>query len=277
MGGNLADYYKWTSIIDEVYNWNIKDYNEAGVMTSTFDKIQQYPLCRNYRNMSANNPNVVIVSGGLNDYLNGVPIGTVTDTDTNTYMGALNALITGLRTKYRDACLVFTTVYNFEGSIEGSTLTSEDYANAMKAVCEARDVYCFFAYDTEVSGIDMTDADFRAEYCQAADDTVNLNLEGQKLLLAGYEKFISESLTHWAANKDDILARFDESQKKDEPTNGGNTDNGNTDNKPAETDPAPAPTEPAKKGCKGVIGVGSALAVLAIVSCAGAVCFKKHD
>ena len=29
MGGNLADYYKWSSIIDEVYNWNVKEYNEA--------------------------------------------------------------------------------------------------------------------------------------------------------------------------------------------------------------------------------------------------------
>lgn len=289
-GGSLATYYRWISMMTEIYDWTINDYNQAGVMTSTYDNIQLYPLCRSYLNMGVNDvPDVVLVSGGLNDYLNGVPIGTVTDTDTNTYMGALNRLIDSLRKTYPDACLVFTTVYNFTGSIEGSTLTSADYANAMKAVCEAKDVYCFYAYDTTVSGIDMSSDTFRAEYCLTADDTVNLNFEGMKLILPKYEKFISESLTHWAANKDQILADWQASQNANNGnTNNGNTDNGNTDNGNTDngstnngnTDngTTPAPTEPAeKKGCGSVIGVSSALAMLAIISCAGAVCIKKHD
>ena len=287
LGGSIEKDFKWTSMIDEIYNWNITNYLEEGIMTSTYDDLQLFPLCRLYRSMSSNNPNVVLVSGGLNDYLNGTPIGTIDDTDTDTYMGALKALIDGLREKYRDACIVFTTMYNVEGSVEGSTLTSEDYATALKEVCEYKKVYCLDLYDAETYGIDMSSAEFRAEYCQSADDTVNLNLEGNKLLLAAYEKFVSESITDWAANKDAMLAAW-EATKPASGNNGGNTGNnggnnsGNTDNnndnKPTETTPAPAPTEPAKKdGCKGVIGVGSALAVLAIVSCAGAVCFKKHD
>ena len=287
LGGNIQNEYKWTTMIDEIYNWNITNYVEKGIMASTYDDLQVFPLCSLYRSMSANTPNVVLVSGGLNDYLNGAPIGTIDDTDTDTYMGALKALIDGLREKYRDACIVFTTVYNFEGSIEGSTLTSADYAAALKEVCEYKKVYCLDLYDAETYGIDMSSADFRAEYGQAADDTVNLNLEGNKLLLATYEKFVSEALTDWAANKDTMLAAWEATLNTgnngggnnggNTGNNGGNTDSGNTDNKPTETTPAPAPAEPEKKGCKGVIGVGSALAVLAIVSCAGAVCFKKHD
>ena len=286
LGGSIEKDFKWTSMIDEIYNWNITNCLEEGIMTSTYDDLQLFPLSKLYRSMSSNNPNVVLVSGGLNDYLNGTPIGTIDDTDTDTYMGALKTLIDGLREKYRDACIVFTTMYNVEGSVEGSTLTSEDYATALKEVCEYKKVYCLDLYDAETYGIDMSSADFRAEYCQSADDTVNLNLEGNKLLLATYEKFVSEALTDWAANKDAMLAAW-EATKTTGGNNGGNTGNnggnnsGNTDNnndnKPTETTPAPAPTEPAKKGCGGVIGVGSALAVLAIVSCAGAVCFKKHD
>jgi hypothetical protein len=254
-------------------------------MTSTYDDLQLFPLSRLYRSMSSNTPNVVLVSGGLNDYLNGTPIGTIDDTDTDTYMGALKALIDGLRDKYRDACIVFTTMYNVEGSVEGSTLTSEDYATALKEVCEYKKVYCLDLYDAETYGIDMSSADFRAEYGQAAGDTVNLNLEGNKLLLAIYEKFVSESLTDWATNKDAMLAAWEATKPASGNTgnngnnggnNSGNTGN-NNDNKPTETTPAPTPTVPEKKGCGGVIGVGSALAVLAIVSCAGAVCFKKHD
>ena len=277
-GGKIANYYKWMNILDEAYNWNITDYSEDGMMMSTYDDIQLFPLSRSYRSMSSNNPHVVLVSGGWNDYLNGVPIGTIEDTKADTYMGALNTLIDGLHSKYPDACIIFTTPYNATATVEGSTLTTQDYATAMKQACEAKYVYCFDAYDTTVSGIDMSSAEFREAYCMAADNVTNLNLEGNKLLLAKYEKFISDSLTHWAANKDEIKELLKPAETPNDGGNTGNsTDNGNT-NTNTETQATPStPAQPEKKGCGGVIGVGSAFAVLAMISCAGAVCFKKHN
>ena len=283
-GGNLIVSYQWMGMLDTKYGWAITNYAKKNMLIANHNSQPLLSLANTYRQMSANNPNLVIVNGGLNDYIKGAPIGTIDDTTDSTYMGALNTLIKGLRQKYPDACIVFTTGWNATNATTENTATYQAYADAMVQVCEARQVYCFKAYDTTASGVDMSSEEFRTTYCQAADDTLNLNLEGMKIVMPKYEAFIAESIAHWAANKETIMENQKDFINGGSSNNGGSTNNGGSSNNGANEETkapetsAPATTTPTeKKGCGGVIGVGSAFAVLAIVSCAGVACFKKHD
>lgn len=284
IGGALKDSYNWLELMNMKYTWEIDNLSEANASICANNDFAKSPYSTSISIMLDEAPDLIIVSGGLNDFAKGTPVGTIDDTASNTYMGALNNVIKELRKKYPDACIVFSTVYNFQGSPEGSTLTSKDYADAMKAVCEARQVYCFNAYDTGVSGINVSDATFRTTYCQTADDSVNLNIEGMKIIMPKYEAFISASMTDWAENKTAILenqksflAEASNNNANNNASNSSNeTNNGKSENDTSANANA-VPTAPVeeKKGCGSMI-VETGLAMIALVACFGMVCLKKR-
>lgn len=79
--------------------------------TSTGYKGSGVPLVLRYTDWADDNPDFVLIFIGTNDAANAVPIGTSTDTDTSTFYGALNTLISGLITKYTAAKFGFITPY----------------------------------------------------------------------------------------------------------------------------------------------------------------------
>ena len=187
-GGQTAEMkqYVWPQLLANKYGWKFMNYGKNGGMVSAYPQVVSYstpePMVTRYASMKDNNPHIVIVDGGRNDYNAGTPIGTLESDDPKTFMGALNIIIDGLRKKYPNAMLVFTTVWKFDYANDIG-LTYLDYAEAMETVCEAKGVYCFRAYDPDISGVDMSNAAFRAQYSLKSSDRSHLNLEGMKLVM----------------------------------------------------------------------------------------------
>ena len=204
-GHTLDPSLVWVSLLSEKYSWTLTNYAKSGNMLSTFGNADQHPVVTRYGQMSDNHPDVVILSGGRNDYNHSVPIGENDSMDQATFKGALNTLFAGLKKKYPDAMLVFTTVWNFPDTNDGTTLTYLDYAKATEEICAAHGVYCFKAYDPSVSGVDMRNAEFRAAYCLDPGDISHLNASGMKLVMPEYENFLAECVADWNGDRERLI------------------------------------------------------------------------
>ncbi len=188
-----ADKLVWPALLAHKYGWELTNCAQNGSPVSTgTDITYAESMVDNINKMPYNSPDIVIFDGGRNDYNKNVSLGTVDSRDTATFMGALNVVIDGLERKYPDATLIFTTVWNFSGT-NSIGLTAESYAMAALRVCEARGVYVFLACMPGVSGVDMSSKEFRAQYCLTPNDVSHLNVDGMKLVMPTYERFISET------------------------------------------------------------------------------------
>lgn len=98
---------------------------------------------------------IISVLGGVNDYLNNVPLGTLTDTGKNTIYGSLNVLCEGLSLKYPSSFIFFMTPFKLiNHSTNDLGYSLEDVAKAVKEVCEiynipVLDLYNFGLYELE--------------------------------------------------------------------------------------------------------------------------------
>ena len=197
-GQTLPEGSTWPGLLAKKYDWTLNNYAVNGcALASGSGCPYGTPIAECYDEMPNNNADVIIFDGGRNDYSYNVPIGTVDSTDPTTYMGAMNVIINGLKEKYPNAVIIFTTVWNFpdtNSTATGKGITYLDYAQAAETVCAAKGVYCFKAYDPSFSGIDMRSVTFRAQYCLNKDDISHLNLDGMKLVMPKYEAFIAASL-----------------------------------------------------------------------------------
>lgn len=270
-GNGLPKAQVWPALLATKYGWNYLNYGVNGNMLSGFGDADEMPMYKRYRQMSNNSPNLVILDGGRNDYNHNVPIGTIDSEDTNTFMGAMNVMMKGLRKKFPNAAMVFTTVWNFPDTNSESTLTYLDYAKATEEVCEKWGVYCFKAYDPATSGVDMRSEEFRAKYCMFPNDISHLNLSGMKLVMPNFEKYLDACMTDWAENKDAILDRVAANTGNQEKpgTTDSETDENTGSSEPAVTTGKPSGSKPAdKKGCRSEIGFGTLLAMLVITALA---------
>ncbi|MBQ8431860.1 MAG: SGNH/GDSL hydrolase family protein [Clostridia bacterium] len=198
-GNGLESGHVWIQLLAKKYGQDMNNYGKNGSMVSNYTGTNN-PMCLRYGSMANNNPAIVLIEGGKNDYNQGTPLGTVDSHDNKTFMGALNVIIEGVKAKYPNAMIVCITPWNFTNT-RSHPLVSVDYANAMKAVAEAQGVYCIYAYDTEISGVDMTNEDFRAKYCMKPSDVSHLNLDGMKIVMPRFEKLLAEFYTDFLAKK----------------------------------------------------------------------------
>ena len=89
---------------------------------------------------------IVVVFGGTNDYgcENGVDIGDPFSTDNYTFNGALNNLITQLKTDYINSSIVMLTPLhrtNENASINGTGYILKDYADAIIAATKRHNIH----------------------------------------------------------------------------------------------------------------------------------------
>lgn len=239
-------------------------------MISEFDDIDSMPMVKRYRQLSNNSPDLVIVTGGYNDFKANATIGDDDSRDTKTYCGALNVLIDGLKAKYPESKIIFVTPWLCNSVRNASGNMIDDYARAMERICASKGISCYKAYDANVSGIDTTDPEFREQYTVAADDWYHLNLEGHKLAMAKVESFLNTCVEEW-------INAEESGENGDNGEGEKNAENTVTDTETKETS-ADTTEEEKKKGCGSSVGA-SALAVLAITALA-AVCFtdkRKRD
>lgn len=180
---SLDDGKIWPQLLAEKYEMNHRNYGQGGNGVVS-PEATGTPMVKRYTQMN-NNADIVFVVGGRNDYNKSYPVGKVGDTTTDTFCGALSVLIDGLREKYPNSLILFSTSWYVNEDMKA-------YTDATLAVCESKGIPCFHAADQSLSGVRMNDSSFRSRYCVKPSDVSHLNADGMKLVLPAYEKFIGE-------------------------------------------------------------------------------------
>lgn len=186
-GSSLGREKVWVNLLANKYNMP-KYIDGVGGSTVADVKNDPVPIVKRHQNMMSAS-NIVLVEGGRNDYNHQVPIGEAGSRDTKTFIGAWNVILDGIKAKCPNAMIVMITPWNFPDS-DSKPIKREQYINAMKAVAEEQNVYVIDASDPSLTGVDMTDAVFRSQYCLNADDVSHLNEEGMKLVMPRFEKIL---------------------------------------------------------------------------------------
>ncbi|MBR4034041.1 MAG: SGNH/GDSL hydrolase family protein, partial [Clostridia bacterium] len=169
-------------------------YNNYGMNGSTMSNYvtSNNPMVVRYTQMTDNNPDIVIIEGGRNDYNKSVPMGENGSTDTKTMKGAARFLISKVQEKYPNALIICLTVWEVGGNPNSAGYYCSDYGRALLEVCADMGVPCINAMDQEATGVKMTDSAFRAKYCMKPNDISHLNADGMKLVLPAFEKAIAD-------------------------------------------------------------------------------------
>lgn len=193
-GDKLGREHTWITLLSQKYNIELNNFGKNGSTMSNFVTTNK-PMVERYADMPDNNPDLVFIEGGRNDYNKQVPIGTFEDTETTTMMGAARFLIEKLREKYPNARFLCMTCWEVGGNPNSEGNMCSDYGKALLEVCEKLNVTCINAMDQKSVGVYMTDPDFRLAYCQHANDISHLNAEGMKMVLPVFEKIFAEQFT----------------------------------------------------------------------------------
>lgn len=192
-GNGLDKSLVWPALLAEKYGMEYKNYGVNGSTLSNY-VTSNNPMVDRYTAMAQNDPDIVIIEGGRNDYNKSVPLGEDGSMDTKTMKGAARYLITKLRERYPNATIICLTVWEVGGKANSIGNYCSDYGRALLEVCADMDVPCINAMDQELTGVYMTDADFRAQYCMKPTDISHLNADGMKLVFPVFERLIAENV-----------------------------------------------------------------------------------
>lgn len=276
-GEGIEPEFRWTSMLASKYGW---EYYEkvsagAGIVAAKGEKVRA--LSDIIRSVTNNDPHVVLVTGGWIDYTENVPLGMVGDESKDTFAGAIYNMIAALRRKFTgNTCIVFVAPYSFPASVPDNPNTASDYAAVMAAVCEDCGAYCFRTDLVEVSGVNVSDAEFRVSNCISADDAIHLNLAGMQKLMPKIEAFLDGSLRDWSVHSGEILDAWADRMGY------GEEEEYVTGDKTVTTEPAgPRETTPAAPGksggCKSAFGAAGAICLLLTASLGTTLCVRRRE
>lgn len=190
-GHSLGKHYTWPALIGAKYNMTYENYGISGCTLSACEGGQN-PIVNRFSNMPDNDPDIVVLEGGRNDYNKNAALGAHNYLNADTYKGALAMTIAGLREKYPNAVIVCVTFWRAGDKQNDMGYSCNDYNAAMLDVCQKLGVPCIDASIESETGIYMTDKDFRTEYSLSSSDVCHLNYEGMKLALAFFERKLAE-------------------------------------------------------------------------------------
>ena len=190
-GNGLDPELVWPALLAKKYDMEFNNYGKNGSTMSNYVTTNN-PMVTRYTQMANNDPDIVIIEGGRNDYNKNVPIGENGSTDTKTMKGAARYLITKVQEKYPNALIICLTVWEVGGSKNCAGYYCSDYGKALLEVCADMGVPCINAMDQAATGVYMTDASFRTKYCMKSTDISHLNEAGMKLVFPVFEKAIAE-------------------------------------------------------------------------------------
>ena len=183
----------WINLLCAKYKM---DFDNQGINGATFSDCENSsnPIVKRYVDLPSEQPDFVVIEGGRNDFNKMAEIGSVTEKDPKTYLGAIAITVEGLRTKYPNAKIIAVTFWKTP-TVNKAGVASNTYVEAMMDACEKLDIPCIKSYDSERSGILMTDAAFREKYCFVPGDVCHLNAEGMKLAMPFFERELAELLS----------------------------------------------------------------------------------
>ncbi len=193
-GNGLDPELVWPALLAEKYDMVFNNYGKNGSTMSNF-VTNKNPMVARYGQIARNNPDIIIIEGGRNDYNKDVPMGENGSTDTKTMKGAARFLITKIKERYPTATVICLTVWEVGGGKNGAGYYCSDYGRALLEVCADMGVPCINAMDQTATGVKMTDPAFRAKYCMKPTDISHLNADGMKLVFPYFEKTIAELYT----------------------------------------------------------------------------------
>lgn len=185
--GDRNDDVSWVDCLIPLTEANkVNKYGIGGSTVSTY--VDQHPMCVRYADM-AEDANYIIIFAGNNDFTQSVPLGTEDSLDTNTFYGALNIMLSGLREKYPNGKFLYITplrMWNYEhpkwselvqyDAINMQELTLNDYRNAIINRCEYYSIPYFDLYNQGLYG--RTEKTRNAVYV----DGLHPNDEGHKII-----------------------------------------------------------------------------------------------
>lgn len=197
-GNGLDKKLVWPALLAKKYGM---EYNNYGVNGSTLSNYvtTNSPMVDRYTSMADNDPDIIVIEGGRNDYNKAVPLGEDGSMDTTTMKGAARYLITRVRERYPNATIICLTVWEVGGKPNALGNYCSDYGTALLEVCRDMGVPCINAMDQEATGVYMTDPDFRTQYCMKPTDISHLNGDGMKLVFPVFEKYIATYLAEQTA------------------------------------------------------------------------------
>ncbi|PAL00590.1 hypothetical protein B8W96_05865 [Lentilactobacillus parakefiri] len=141
-GGNTIS---WTAHLQDLIPF--KTVNNYGKKGSRIAQCQERDdsFVERYSDMD-DKADYIVVFGGVNDFVNNVPLGSIQESDPHTFLGALNVIINGLNNRYPTATLIFMTATktsfahstesypnSFEKNQAGNT--QSEYTAAMIEIC----------------------------------------------------------------------------------------------------------------------------------------------
>lgn len=127
-------------LADTIYNCGVSGSKVSGNNTSnpamwTDERINAIP----------EDTEVLFFNGGMNDWGGSVQLGEEDSTDTDTFYGALNTIVTKLMTRFPTIPIFFMTTtygYNSENDKNSIGLTQYDYGRAIKKIAEKNGFPC---------------------------------------------------------------------------------------------------------------------------------------
>ena len=280
-GSGLGQHQTWVNLLGYKYNMNFHNYGIGGntVATAAGQSGNQPPMFTRYDEMPKGG-DIYIVEGGRNDRHYNVPFGKDTDTRGNSFKGALNVIINGIRKDNPDALIVLVTPWSYLGE-KGYLGTNNDYADAMKELVAYHNdphIVCLYAADAQFTGIDMADVKCRQKYCLTASDVSHLNADGMYKVAPIFDKWLAETYASFkgltlsnSADDEQFAAVAQPEDTTPAPTTPAETTPAPTT--PDETTPADVEQPGESKGCGGVIALG----IIACIIPAAVVVLKKKD
>ncbi|MBE6600389.1 MAG: SGNH/GDSL hydrolase family protein [Ruminococcaceae bacterium] len=195
-GNKLRGEYTWAQMIADKYGMTVYNHAIGGSTASNYNG-GNYPLVDRWDNASGD-PDIIVIECGRNDSNAnfGIAIGSLDDTTTHTFSGALMYMIGNLREKYPDAMIVGVTSYHSPD--RAATLR---YAEAMRDLFAYYGYPCIFAADPAVSGVDTSTAEFRTLYMEHPGDHSHLNYRGHMLAMPKLEEALSKCYADFLAGK----------------------------------------------------------------------------
>ena len=131
----------YTDVVKNILGLNtVRNYGVSGSAIATRSG-RTDSFVERYSSMD-NDADIIYVMGGTNDFWTNVPLGSINDTTSDTFYGALKILCEGLINKYPNAFIFFGTppkgwrssgYYNEGPNANGDTM--EDFNKAIKEVC----------------------------------------------------------------------------------------------------------------------------------------------
>lgn len=98
---------------------------------------------------------LLILEGGTNDFASNVPIGSVDDTQTTTFYGALNTYYGGARKKLPKIRIIALSI--FDTTAQGSGGAKQSYVDAQRAVAKKYGIDFFDVYKESIITPDTSD------------------------------------------------------------------------------------------------------------------------